>query len=422
MPVDPPASGTAPPTEPPAASAVPELAASPASAYALFLGGMASWFTAWGVQNVMLQWLVVQELGVSATRVGTAQMALLLPSLLFLLLGGAVADRVNRRRALIVLHALAALSCTALGVLVGAHALSYGAVVSYALAVGTLQAFVLPARDALFSSVIGARMGRAVAGLTIVQQGGQALGAAAAGLASPLGGPAVLGLQALLLLGGAAFIKRLPRDLQPPPGRRPPLHLRELRPGVLEVARSPILRPLVLLNVSVGLVFLSTYVVLLPLLVRELYGGGAGRLAGLAAAVPIGTVASTLVIGARGGLVRPGRALLLGQGIAGLCVGALALGLPYWGAVLAVTGWGVSGAFSINSSRTLFQQHASEENRGRVLSVYSFAVLGAGPLGALGTGLLAQALGAATTLAMLGAGMTLAILAAQTFTRIHHFR
>jgi hypothetical protein len=120
--------------------------------------------------------------------------------------------------------------------------------------------------------------------------------------------------------------------------------------------------------------------------------------------------------------VRPGRALLLGQGFAGLCVGALALGLPYWGALIAAIGWGAGGAFSINASRTLFQQHASDANRGRVLSVYSFAILGAGPLGALGTGQLAEAIGTPGALAVMGAGMTLIILGAQTLTHIRHFR
>jgi hypothetical protein len=47
-----------------------------ANAYRLFLAGMASWFTAWGLRSVMVQWLVVHELGVSVARVGTAQMAL----------------------------------------------------------------------------------------------------------------------------------------------------------------------------------------------------------------------------------------------------------------------------------------------------------------------------------------------------------
>ena len=151
--------------------------APPNTAYPLFLAGMGSWFGAWGMQNVLFQWLVVEELGASATGVGTAQMALLLPSLLFLLIGGAVADRVDRRRALIRLHLLTGLACAGLGVLVASGYLSYPLLIGYALVVGTLQSFVLPTRDAQLSDVVKTRMSRAVAGLSVVQHGGMGLGA-----------------------------------------------------------------------------------------------------------------------------------------------------------------------------------------------------------------------------------------------------
>jgi MFS family permease len=396
--------------------------ATPAAAYPLFLAGMAAWFTAWGLQQVLLHWLIVEHLQASAAHVGTAQMAMLLPPMLLLLVGGALADRVERRRALIVLHAGAALAAATLGALLATGALSYPLVVAYGVAAGTLQAFVLPARDALMSDVMGARVGRAVAGLSVVQHGGQALGAAAGGLAGVLGAPLLLALQAAVLLGGAVALQRVPRELRPDTRTRAPLRAGEVLDGVVEVARSPVLRPIVLLNMSVGVVFVGAYLVLLPLLARELYGGDAGAIAGFVGALPVGTIAMSVVIAARGGLVRPGRALLLGQGFAGLCLIALALGLPYWGALLAVVGWGMGGAFAINASRTLFQVHASEANRGRVLSVYALAILGTGPLGALVTGLLAEAIGTLPTLAVHGTSMTLALLATAAFGRVHDFR
>ena len=54
------------------------LEARPRAAFPLFLAAIGTWFVAWGMQNVLFQWLVVEELGASAGRVGTAQMALLL--------------------------------------------------------------------------------------------------------------------------------------------------------------------------------------------------------------------------------------------------------------------------------------------------------------------------------------------------------
>lgn len=400
----------------------PETDPPPSTAYPLFLAGMGSWFGAWGMQIVLFQWLVVEELAESPSRVGTAQMAVLLPSLLFLLLGGAIADRIDRRRALVKLHLLAGLVCAALGGLVLSGFLSYPLLIGYALVMGTLQALVLPLRDTQLSDVVKLGMSRAVAGLTMVQHAGQSLGALAAGLAGVLGSPLVLGIQAIVVSSGSLAMQRLPggqRGLSQP---RPRLGMHELRAGLVEVLRSPLLRPIMLLNVSVGLVFVGSYLVLLPLLVRELYGGGAEKMGMLAAVLPTGSIAVNLVIMTRGGVERQGLSLLLGQGFAGLALGTMSFGLPYWGTMLSGVGWGVGAAFAINASRTLFQEHASDENRGRVLSVYSLAILGAAPLGALISGFLAERLGTLTTLALHSVAMTIIILGTLAFSRVREFR
>jgi MFS family permease len=189
-----------------------------------------------------------------------------------------------------------------------------------------------------------------------------------------------------------------------------------------EVVRSPVLRAVMLLNVSVGLTFVGAYLVLLPLLVRELYGGGAEKMGLLAASLPVGAIVGNLWIVRRGGVVRQGRALLLGEGFAGLCLGALALGLSFWGAVLSTLSWGVGAAFAVNAGRTLFQEHASERNRGRVLSVYSLAILGTAPLGTLLTGLVAGRIGTLHTLAIQSVAMSLLIAMLFLFTRVSRFR
>ena len=73
-----------------------------------FLAGAASWFTGYGMQGVLFSTLLVVELGEGPARVGAAQSALMVPAVVLILLGGAVADRVDRRRLLIALHVAAA--------------------------------------------------------------------------------------------------------------------------------------------------------------------------------------------------------------------------------------------------------------------------------------------------------------------------
>ncbi|MBW2698922.1 MAG: MFS transporter, partial [Deltaproteobacteria bacterium] len=85
----------------------PELAAGHAPGYAAFVVGTGSWFGAWGMQQVLFSWIVVGELRASSEWVGIAQTSTMLPATLLLLAGGALADRVDPRRLLIAMNALA---------------------------------------------------------------------------------------------------------------------------------------------------------------------------------------------------------------------------------------------------------------------------------------------------------------------------
>lgn len=375
--------------------------------YPNLLAAAGSWFAAWGIQMVIFQWLVVEVLRQSPARVGAAQMAVTLPSLLFLLLGGATADRIDPKRVLIGVHLGSAAAVAGLGLLLGLEALSYGRLLVLAFAIGTFQAFGFPARDTQLSNVVAGPMSRAVTGATVTQHAGQALGAFVAGSASWLGGEPVLAMQALVLIGGTFPIARLPG--RPADGAaRPRLALGDLGAGVAEVMRSPTLRPVLIMSVSTGLFFVGPFLVLLPLLVRDVYGGGAAQMGVLTGVFPLGSVIAGLAIVSRGGIEQNGRALVLGQVSAALCIGAIAWGLPFPGTVLAVLGWGMSGGLFINAGRTLFQENASEANRARVLSVYTLGVMGGGPIGSLLSGLLATPLGLHGTLAF-DAGVSLSV-------------
>ena len=78
----------------------------------------------------------------------------MVPNFLLLLLGGALADRRDRRALLIRLHLLATAFALGLVAVVAGGALSLGGLIAYALCIGSVGAFVIPARDALLSEVI----------------------------------------------------------------------------------------------------------------------------------------------------------------------------------------------------------------------------------------------------------------------------
>jgi MFS family permease len=385
--------------------------------YALFAGGVAAWALATGLHQVLFAWLVVGVLREAPAWIGTAQMFQMLPSFLFLLVGGLTADRLDRRRLLIALHAAATCAVLALAMTTATGHLSLRLVITYALVWGTIWTFALPARDALLSEVAGADMLRAVTGMTLAQFTGQTVGTRLAGIASWVGNSGALALLAAVTLAGALPIALLPHARDEPLATQRPHPLVAIREGLSEVWRSPI-RPIALLVTADGLFFMGPYLVLCPLLVRDLYSGDVGSLSLAMMALTIGTMVGSIFVLWRGGVRHKGRAFLLALFTVAFSLLGLALRPPFTGFLALLLAWGIGHSFFFNTSRTLFQESAPASHRARVLSVHSLGLLGMAPLSNLGAGLVAGLVGAPLTCALAGGTMIVLTGLAWTFTRV----
>jgi predicted MFS family arabinose efflux permease len=386
--------------------------------YALFAGGVAAWALTTGLHQVLFAWLVVGVLRESPAWIGTAQMFLMLPSLLFLLVGGVAADRLDRRRLLIALHTAAAGAALALAIATATGHLSLRLVVIYALAWGTIWTFALPARDALLSEVAGANMLRAVTGVTLAQFAGQAIGTRLAGIAGWVGSGGALALLAAVTLASALPVALLPAAAHQPhtgPRAHP---LAAIREGLREVWRSPILLPIALLVAADGLFFMGPYLVLCPLLVRDWYQGDVASLSLTMMVFTVGTMVGSGVVLWRGGVRRKGRAFLLALFTVATSLVALAFRPPFGGFLALLCTWGIGHSFFLNTSRTLFQEMAPASRRARVLSVHALGLLGMAPFSNLGAGLLAGLVGAPVACALAGGAMIVLTALAWVFTRV----
>ncbi len=372
------------------------------SPLAWFNSSVAAWFTAWGMNALVFSWLVVGVLDAEPRWVGFAQSSTMLPSLLFLLFGGAVADRLDPRRWLVLLHVVCCLPILALAGIVHAGALAMPLLLAYGATLGTVSAFVLPARDAMLSRVAGDDMMRAVTGVTLFQFGGQALGTFVGGLAEATGIVSVLATQASLIALGAIATARI-AGAPLIRGQADGSAWSQIREGLGVVRRDPNLRIPVALVVLVGVFFIGPYLVLFPLIVRDSYAGGARELAFVLMTFPLGTILGSMFLRWRGGIARKGRALLISLAAGALIEIVMASGLPYPGFVAAGLAWGLAGSIFINCSRTLVQEAAPDATRGRVLSAYQFGFVGGGPLGTLVAGFVAERIGTHATLR--GAGL-----------------
>jgi MFS family permease len=364
-----------------------------------------------GMQSVLFSWLVVGELHAKAEWVGIAQSATMLPSVLLILIGGAVADRHDRRLLLIGLHLLAALLSAGLVAIVASAKLTLTLLLIYAVAAGSVQAFVMPARDALLSEVAGPNLMRAVTGLTLVQWGTQAVGSLVAGAARWVGTVPALCVHCLIVFSGVFPLRKLsPAPIVHGAGRRQ-LRLAEIVEGVQEVLHSPVLLPVFLLVTAVGVLFIGPFMVVFPILVRDYYGGDIGQLALLNMMFPVGTILGSAGLLWYGRIQRKGAAQLIALVFGSCCLGVIAVGLPFWGALAAGSAWGVGAAVFTNTGRTIFQEKAPPSHRARVLSVYMFGFMGAsGLIGAPLSGVLVAYVGPLATCAV-ASGIMLTVLA-----------
>jgi MFS family permease len=351
-----------------------------------YLGGAAAWFMSFGTQMIVFPWLVAVVLKEPAQRVGIAQMAMMAPAIVFMLLGGTVADRADCRRLLVRYHILAALPPLVLAGTSAAGALGYPALLAYGIAMGTLGAFVVPTRDALLTRVVHRGRERAIAVTSAAQFVFQLVGIVVAGWAGRIGAQALLLGQSVLLVAGALAVSRLAPAPPAAAHRHGESRLAAMRDGLREAVRSDRIFPAIVAMLAVGVLYGGAFAVTLPLIVRDVYGGGSGELALVNTCFWGGTIASTVLQIRLGALRRPGRAVLLALAWGAVVLASMSVPGPLWVFALICLVWGVGGGVMITQGRTIVQLEAPESHRARVLSIFQLGFAGGSPVGALAMG------------------------------------
>lgn len=360
-----------------------------------YLGGIATWFAANGLQFVMVPTLVIITLGGTAGDLAAAQVALAVPQVFLMMFAGSLADKSDARVILLWVNLLAAIPPMVLGWLAYSGALEYWHIIIFGLLMSAGFAFMVPTRDALLSRVATGHIQNGVMMALIAQFSAQLLGYILAGAAAPLAGPwALLLMQAVALVIGFLVTLALP-DFPPEPG-----HEEEnggWRAGFSIVWHSSVMRPVILSSVGTGIFFIGIFMVTLPLIVTDVFGGGQLEISILNFTFWGGTIVSTVVMMARRPVERRGRAM-----VGALIVGCFALMLvplaPNFASVCAIAGaWGLAAGVNMTMARTIVQVEAPAEARGRVLAFYSLGFMGSAPVGATLSGIVTEFVGPLTT-------------------------
>ena len=368
------------------------------------LGQFVSLSGTW-MQTVAQGWLVLQ-LTNSAFQVGLVTTINTLPVLLFTLYGGVVADRVNKRRFLLVLQSLMLLEALALALLTATGHVTVGWVMGLAAAQGLLAAFEIPARQSFLVEMTGREdLMTAIALNSSVFNVTRVIGPAIAGVVI-----AAIGIAACFFVNTASYLAVLwmLAIMRPPFAGASvgPQGKSTFRDGWRYIMDTAEPRLLTLLTITFS-VFGFSFAPMLPVYASQVLGAGATGYGVLMSGVGAGAAAAAIFVAAMGHRVqREGRVFIFGTLFGGVLLGA-SLASSFGVALLLLVFAGCAWALTSILTNTLLQTKAPDELRGRVMGFYSFMVVGMAPLGALQAGWVSEHFGVRTSLA-LGGGVCVA--------------
>lgn len=373
-----------------------------------WFGQMVSLTGTW-VQSVAQQWLVLKLTG-SAFKLGLVTTIQFIPLLLLSLIGGVVADRVAKRNLLLATQVVSCLLAIALGTLVRTGQVQYWHVLIFAGALGTVNAFYAPARQAFVPELVHKEaMLNAVALNSTIFNGARVVGPAIGGILV-----AAVGLSLNFYLNALSYVAVIVGLLLIRPGLpRADARSENMRENLVEgltyIRGAPVVLTLLVL-VGVSSLFALNFTVLLPLFAEYVLHIGSSGYGFLMAAMGAGSLAGSLFLAF---LTRPEYARrLVYVGAGALTLAEIILGFS------RLTGISVILLFIVGLSQTLFATTANtsilsltpRRLQGRVMSVYSLMFLGMTPFGSILAGWIAQRYGAPSAL-IAGGAVTLVFTA-----------
>ena len=383
--------------------------------YRLYFCGQALSLIGTWMQATAQAWLVLTLSG-SAAVLGVVVALQALPVLLLGPYAGVVADRVDRRKLMIVLQSVMGLLAAVLAVLALGGWVQVWQVAVLAVLLGLNNAFENPARQAFIHQIVGNDLIRnAVTLNSVLVNAARAIGPAAAGVIL-----AAVGAGWCFAINAASFVAvvvslwmmRTDEIAYEEPVARAKGQLRE---GLRYVGGRPTLWvPLVMMAIVGTLAY--EFPVSLPVAAREVFDGGPQAFGFMTSSMGIGAVIGGLVVAARGttGL----RTLTLAALGFGVTIAITAVVPSLWMAIVALffVGW-LSVSFMSTGNATL-QLESEPQMRGRVMALWSVAFMGSTPIGGPIIGAISEYAGARVALGVGAAACFVAAAMAYTVFRI----
>jgi len=369
--------------------------------YRLFFGGQSLSLIGTWMTQVASSWLVYR-LTNSALLLGMVSFSGQIPALLLTPFAGVWVDRWDRRTVLKVTQVLAMLQSLALAVMVFSGHENIWYILALTMFQGAVNAFDIPARQTFVVEMIEDRadLPNAIALNSSMMNGARLVGPSIAGAII-----AVAGEGYCFLIDGISYIAVIASLMLmvTKPGEEK-IHenlFSSLKAGWQYVIGYDPIRSILALIAFISLVGLP-YTVLLPVFASEILHGGPNTFGLLTGATGLGAFISAILLAMRKSIVGLGKRMAITSLTFGAALIAFAFSQIFWLSMVLMLLVGFSMMQVIASGNTILQTIVDEDKRGRVMSFYTLAFIGAAPIGSLLAGALANQIGAVPTVIVCG--------------------
>ena len=341
---------------------------------------------------------LVYELTKSPAYLGYVSFAAGLPTWLFTLYGGVIADRFSRRGMMLVTQSSMMLLAFLLAGLVYTGMIQPWMIIVMAFLLGVANAFDAPARVSFVAELVDRKdLTNGIALNSTMFNSATVVGPAIAGITYAALGPAwcfvingfsFIAVIIALLLMHLPHIERIPRRVSA---------LADVREGFHYAVNNRVIRILIVSQGVLSMFGLSL-MVLLPAWSADVLNGDARTYGMLLSGRGIGALIGALMIASMGSLNVRGKLWTIGNLSMPLVMSVFALArwIPVSMALIIITGW--SFMIQVNTSNALVQTQVEDHLRGRVMSIYTLIFFGGMPIGGLIAGKLADRVGEPVTL------------------------
>ncbi|MEJ0026838.1 MAG: MFS transporter [Rhizomicrobium sp.] len=397
-----------PPEEPPAEQEIAPDIRKPAGLLAVFrhrnyrlffAGQFVSLMGSW-MQNTAQPWLVY-SLTHSPLLLGVTSFCSTVPVFFLTPFGGMVADRVDRRKFLLITQSAAMLQAAVLAVLTLSGYVRVWEIICLALTMGLINSFDIPSRQSMTLDMVGREdLRHAISLNSMMFNGARIVGPTVAGLLIAAVGEGIcFALNAVSF--GAVLVSLLLMRLAERPPRINQNALREVFEGYRYSFSNPQIRVSLML-VAVSSLFGAAFVTMMPAVARDLIHGDSTTQGTLLSAVGAGALVGAFALSRI-----TEKQLVYAPILSGLAFGIGLIGFSHshslWLSVALLLPTSASLMLLGGTTNTIVQIVAHEHFRGRVISHYTQSFMGMIPWGALLLGALAHSLGVTEAISIGGA-------------------